>query len=146
LRQLRSEIVIESSAEGVWQVLTDFDAFPEWNPFISSISGEASVGARLEVHISPPSGMGMTFKPRVLSVETHRELRWLGRLLLPGLFDGLHSFVIDPIQENRVSFVQGERFTGLLVPLFGLLGVFKATERGFEAMNQALKERSEGLG
>ena len=88
----------------------------------------------------------MTFKPSVLSVETHRELRWLGRLLLPGLFDGLHSFVIDPIQENRVSFVQGERFTGLLVPLFGLLGVFKATERGFEAMNQALKERSEGLG
>jgi uncharacterized protein YndB with AHSA1/START domain len=39
-RSINSEIIINTSAEKVWNVLTDFDAFPSWNPFIKSISGE----------------------------------------------------------------------------------------------------------
>ena len=85
----------------------------------------------------------MTFKPTVLIVEPSRDLRWIGRLLLPGLFDREHSFTIEPLEGERVRFVQAEKFSGLLVFLGTILGVFKNTQTGFEEMNQALKQRSE---
>jgi hypothetical protein len=85
--------------------------------------------------------MDMTFKPVVLVAVPGRELRWIGRLLFPGLFDGEHSFIIEPIPGNSCRLVQAEKFTGLLVSLFGK--GFDATAAGFEQMNQALKTRAE---
>jgi len=43
----------------------------------------------------------MTFRPTILKAEPERELRWLGRLLLPGLFDGEHVFEIEQIMVDR---------------------------------------------
>jgi hypothetical protein len=142
MRELRTEIEVAAAPERVWQVVSDFDAYPEWNPFIRSIEGDAEVGSQLSVRIEPPGARGMTFKPTVRAVEPTRELRWLGRLLLPGLFDGEHRLAIEPLDGGRSRFVQSERFNGLLVGLFGK--TLAATERGFHDMNAALKRRAEG--
>ena len=142
MKELRSEIEIQAPAERVWQLLTDFASFPQWNPFIRKASGSIQVGERLEVNIQPSGASGMTFRPTVLKAEPNRELRWLGHLLISGLFDGEHSFTIEPLGESRVRFTQREIFTGLLVPLFAR-GLDTDTRRGFEEMNQALKARAE---
>jgi hypothetical protein len=84
----------------------------------------------------------MTFRPTVLKAEPNRELRWIGHLLIPGLFDGEHIFTIEPLGANRVRFVQREIFSGLLVPLFAK-GLDTDTQRGFGEMNQALKAQAE---
>jgi hypothetical protein len=141
MRELDTSIEIDAPPERVWSVLTDFDSFPDWNPFIRSARGEVEPGAKLEIWLEPPGGRAMTFKPTVLVAEPGRELRWLGRLLLPGLFDGEHIFRIEPIEGGRSRFVQAERFRGLLVPLFGR--TLEQTRRGFEAMNEALRRRAE---
>ncbi len=142
MKELYSEIEIQASAERVWQLLTDFVSFPQWNPFIRRASGEIKPGGRLEVTIQPSGAQGMTFKPTVLAAEPNRELRWLGRVVLPGIFDGEHSFVIESLGANRVRFIQREIFNGLLVPLMAR-GLETDTQRGFEEMNQALKARAE---
>ena len=80
------------------------------------------MGERLEVNIQPSGASGMTFRPTVLKVEPNRELRWLGHLLISGLFDGEHIFTIEPLGQSRVRFTQREVFTGLLVPLFARTG------------------------
>jgi hypothetical protein len=68
----------------------------EWGclepPFVRRGEGEVKVGARLHVTIQPSARKGMSFRPTVLVADPERELRWLGRFLLPGLFDGEHSF------------------------------------------------------
>lgn len=143
MKYIYSEIEIKATPERVWHILTDFSSFPEWNPFIRTAKGEIRVGKRLKVKLKPPKGMGMTFKPKVLTARPNQELSWLGHLFIPWLFDGRHIFTIVPLDENKVMFVQRERFIGILVPLFWLIGVFKNTLGGFEAMNQALKERAE---
>jgi hypothetical protein len=145
MKELRTEIEIQASAERVWQLLTDFPAFPQWNPFIRKASGNIRVGERLEVRLQPSGASAMTFRPTVLKVEPNREFRWLGHLLIPGLFDGEHSFTIEPLGEGRVRFTQREVFTGLLVPLLAR-GLDTDTQRGFEEMNQALKARAEQAG
>jgi hypothetical protein len=139
---LRSEIEISASPERVWGVLTDFASFPEWNPFIRCLEGEAREGAKLEVRLEPPGGRGMTFRPAVTRAETNREFRWLGHVGVPGLFDGEHVFLLEPVDGGKTRFVQRERFTGLLTPLI-LAMIRQSTLRGFEAMNQALKQRAE---
>ena len=141
MRELRTHIEIEATPERVWEVLTDFAAYPEWNPFIQTIEGDAAPGSKLEVRIEPPGGRAMTFKPTVLEAAPRQELRWLGRVLVPGFFDGEHSLRIEPIDDSRIRFTQSERFTGVLVPLFGK-GLEK-TQRGFTAMNESLKRRAE---
>lgn len=140
--EIVTTVDIDADAQRVWQVLTDFAAYPQWNPFIRSISGVPQPGAKLEVHIQPSGGKGMTFRPTVKVAEAGRELRWLGRLLLPGLFDGEHRFVISPLGAGRVHFEHGERFDGLLVPLLRR-SLDRDTKRGFAEMNQALKVRAE---
>jgi hypothetical protein len=141
MRIIDTRVEIAAPAARVWGVLTDFARFPEWNPFIIRIEGTPEPGVRLRVEIKPPGKSAMTFTPKVLVVRPEKELRWLGHLLVPGIFDGEHAFELES-RGDGCSFRQSERFAGLLVPFFG--GVLAATQRGFEAMNAALKKRAEG--
>ena len=140
MRRIETAIDIAAPPSAVWDVLVDFAAYPDWNPFIRRLQGEARVGARLEVTVQPPGGKPMTFKPTVLAAEPARELRWLGRVLMPGLFDGEHGFRLEAT-AGGCRLHHGETFGGILVPLFGKM--LDDTERGFAALNAALKERVE---
>ena len=140
--ELHSETSIQASPQRVWEVLTDFAAYPTWNPFIPRINGSLEAGSRLDVQLQPPGSRGMRMRPTVLAAAPSQELRWLGHLGIPGLFDGEHRFLIEPVGTDRVRFVQEERFTGLLAPLV-LRFIERGTRQGFEAMNQALKARAE---
>jgi hypothetical protein len=145
VRELYTEITIAAPADVVWTVLLDFDEYESWNPFVRSISGSAAEGERLMVHIEPEGRRPMQFRPIVTCNIARREFRWLGRFLLPRLFDGEHSFELHEIQGRQgagVRFVQKELFSGLLVPLFWR-SMAPATESGFRAMNRALKTRAE---
>jgi hypothetical protein len=142
MKELYTEIEISASEEAVWQILVDLERFPEWNPFITLAEGEVKEGSRLRVRIEPPGGAAMTFKPMVRRVVRNREFRWQGRFLVPGLFDGVHSFEILPTDRRRVRFVQRETFRGLLVPLLWW-SMERSTKQGFLEMNAALKQRAE---
>ena len=133
-------MIINTSAAKVWQELTDFGAYPQWNPFIREVSGVAGQGKRLTVQMRAGDRI-MTFRPTILAIQPERELRWLGHLLIPGIFDGEHSFVIEPLGEDRVRLIQKEIFNGLLVPFSSSL--LDDTERSFNMMNLALNERIE---
>ncbi|NNL12808.1 MAG: SRPBCC domain-containing protein, partial [Acidimicrobiia bacterium] len=119
----------------------DFEAYPGWNPFITSIEGDQRVGGRLKARLSPPGGKGMTFKPTVQVFEEGTELTWLGRLVMPGIFDGRHTLRVEP-REGGSRFIQRERFTGILAGLM-MRFIGEDTEKGFHLMNGALKERAE---
>ena len=140
MRIIQTSIEIAASPSRVWEVLTDFPRHSEWNPFITSISGPLVPGEKLKVRIEPPGKGAMTFNPTVLVVEPGRELRWKGKVLVGGLFDGEHCFRLEQ-SARGTRLEQRERFTGMLVPL--LSGAFGPTEQGFVAMNKQLKRRAE---
>lgn len=141
-RQIDTQIRIAASPVDVWQVLTDFGRYPEWNPFIRAIEGQAEAGARLRVEIDA-AGKRHVFQPRVLQATQARCLRWLGRIGFPGLFDGEHGFFLEA-EGAGTLLRQTESFQGFLVPLLWR-DVGPATQAGFEAMNAALKARAEGV-
>jgi hypothetical protein len=140
-KTLRTRIDIAASRDRVWDVFTDFAAYPRWNPFIREIRGELRPGSRLQVSLAPPGRRAITLRPKVLVVTPGRELRWIGHLLVPGIFDGEHHFLIEGGDDAGVTFVQEEIFKGALIPF--TRRVLARTRDGFEQMNLALKDRAE---
>jgi hypothetical protein len=138
---ISAEIEIAAPPAVVWAVLADTAAYPEWNPFLRRVEGPLEPGARLRVRFAPPGGREVTMRPRLLVVDAPRELRWRGRLGVPGLFDGEHAFRIEPLTAARVRFVQSEEFSGILVPFTRSL--LARTRAGFDALNEALRARAE---
>lgn len=142
MRELKTEIEIDAPASKIWSILMNFDKYPEWNPFIISITGRPHLRERLNVTIQPKGGKPMRFKPKVTLFKKHLQFGWMGNVLMVGLFDGHHIFDIHQKKEGGCTFVHREQFSGLLVPLFwGKLNT--QIRAGFEAMNSVLKELAE---
>jgi len=143
MKELYTEVEVDAPPSRVWAVLSNFAQYTEWNPFIQKAEGEPLEGTQLTIHLFPPGGKPMVFKPTVLKAVADTELRWLGRFLFPGVFDGEHIFALESLDSGkRTKLVHKEKFRGILVPLLaGSLDTH--TRRGFEAMNQALKKRVE---
>jgi hypothetical protein len=140
-RRIETEIDINAPAAKVWAVLTDFRKMSLWNPFITAIAGTAAAGERLTITVRPPGKSAITLHPTLLAVRPERELRWLGHLIVSGIFDGEHYFLLDPMGDDRTRLTHGESFSGLLVGF--LTATLDATETGFNDMNAALKRQAE---
>jgi hypothetical protein len=141
MKNIQTEILILADTAKVWDVLMNFDSYPKWNPFITSISGERKLGNRLTVSINPPGGKGMTFKPNILTLEANKEFRWKGKLGINGIFDGEHYFILEVLENDKTKFIHGEKFSGLLVPLVGKM--LDKTQKGFQLMNESIKKECE---
>lgn len=146
MKEIRTEIRIEASQAAVWEVLTGFAAYPEWNPFLIEVRAELAPGARLQMRVR---GRRRTLAAdgEVLAVVRERELRWVGPAspLLRRLVRGEHYFRLEEEAAGRgVRFVHGERFDGPVVPL---LAWWLDREFGprYAALNEALKRRAEDL-
>lgn len=144
-KQLYTEIIINAAPEKVWKVFADFAAYPQWNPFITSLKGTPVAGEVLEVTLQQPGSSAMIMKPTVLQYQANKELRWIGKLFMSHIFDGEHAFVLQDNGNGTTTFMQYEHFRGILVPL--MKGMLEGkTRAGFTLMNEALKKRVEELG
>jgi len=136
-KEIKTAIKISSTPEIIWSVLTDFEKYPEWNPFLSSVKGDFKVGHQVTI-----TAGGMKFKPKVLVFDEKKEIRWIGKLLFSGLFDGEHIFRIIDHGDGTCTFKQEEKFSGILVGLFAKQ-LDNDTKKGFIQMNEKLKELAE---
>ena len=139
---ISTAVEIDAPASRVWEVLVDLPAYPEWNPFIVEAGGKVAVGERLSLRMALPGRDPMTIEPRLLVVDPARELRWKGKLVIPGLFDGEHAFVLTALDGGRTRVDHSESFGGILLPIARGM-IYDATVRSFHALNAALAERAE---
>ncbi|NOQ27931.1 MAG: SRPBCC domain-containing protein [Bacteroidales bacterium] len=144
MKQIFTGIEIDAPIEKVWAVLTNFEEYPKWNPFIKLIDGEVKEGLIFKVTLEPPDSKPMIFKPKCLKFEKNKKFKWLGHLFIPGIFDGEHIFELIEMNKNKTNFIQKENFKGLLVP-FLWKQLNTKTRKGFELMNEKLKELSETI-
>jgi hypothetical protein len=142
MHTLDTEIEIGASPDGIWSILTDFDAYRRWNPFIRSIKGVARKGASLDVRVQLDGAKERSFRATVLAADRPGELSWRGRLLIPGILDAEHRFTIEALSSGKARFRQMEQFGGVLVP-FLRRTLDGPVQRAFVEMNIALKERAE---
>ena len=147
MRELHTEINIYASPGTVWSVLLDFESNPQWNPFITRITGSPEAGARLECRPRLPGRRKpIVFRPRVSRLVPEQTFAWAGHLLIPGLADAEHFFEIFPLEgppeREGVRLVHRQEYRGPLVPVLWPF-FHEKTRLGFQQMNEALKDRAE---
>lgn len=133
---------INASRDDVWDVLTDFASYKDWNP-VMRIEGAPEVGTKLVVHLTGAGGHGMSFRPKVLAATPGTELRWLGKVGLRGIAAGEHFFVLTTNDDGTTRLNHGERYSGALIALAKRDA--RSNDASYEAFSQALRHRVEHL-
>ena len=141
-RTIDTTVDINADKDAVWDVLTDFASYQEWNP-VMRIEGAPEVGTKLVVHLTGDGGAGMSFKPKVLAATPGKELRWRGKLGLRGIAAGEHFFVLTTNDDGTTRLNHGERYSGALIAL--AKHDSGTNDTAYEAFSQALKHRVEQL-
>jgi hypothetical protein len=142
-KEIKTQILINRTPQQVWRILTDFGKYGDWNPFVKSITGEVKESHKIKVVLGPKGSKPMTFRPKVLVFNEGKQFKWLGHMIIPGIFDGEHNFELMDNGDGSTTFFHSEKFKGLLVgPMAKKLD--NEIMDGFIAMNKALKVRSEG--
>jgi len=141
MKQIRTEIIIGASKEKVWDILTNFENYKTWNPFIISSSGKAIEGSKLK-NTMKLGEKTQTFSPQIIRVDKHKYFDWLGHLFFKGIFDGHHYFEIEELENNQVKLIQGEHFSGILSGIL-MKSIGEKTMANFVKMNGALKTKAE---
>lgn len=137
MKNLETEITINASKEKVWSILSDFNNYKNWNPFIRDAKGEMILGTKLvnTIYIGESKNV---FNPTLVEVIPNKSFTWLGSLYFKSFFSGRHYFEIQEITENKVKLIHGEDFTGIISGLV-FNKISENTKAGFVLMNEALK-------
>jgi hypothetical protein len=138
-----SILEIDAPAEQVWAVLTDFSAYPEWNPALPTIGGDLSVGSTLSMELDL-GGRRMAVTAEVQELEPGRRFSWKGNLGADLLFTGRREFTVSSAGPDTTTFRHVESLRGLIVPVF-LLAKGKAVAGHHHGLNAAVKKRAEEL-
>jgi hypothetical protein len=142
MRQVQTQIDIQAPASLVWAILADFGTYRRWNPLIRGVLGRPTAGAEIEIRLRSPVGDDLSVRSTVVRSREPRELRWLERWTVPGLFSSERRFRIESLPEGGVRFHHSEQVQGVMVPLLALRRRLRGRS-GFDAMNTALKRRAE---
>jgi hypothetical protein len=134
--EIKTAISINARPEKIWNILIDTNQYPSWNPFIKKIEGKWAVGNQIKVTVQPENASEMTFKPKILSFQENKQILWKGKFIINHLFDGAHKLELIDNKNGTTTFIQSEEFSGILVRFINL----NNTQKGFENMNQKLKE------
>lgn len=136
--EVRTEIFITKPPQMVWDWLTDFESWPEWNPIVNGAQGTAALGSSLTITMRGKNGQNAnTYKPTIIALDAPRLLVWRATMMAGFLFT--NSKILELVEEDGgTRLTHGETFSGLLVPIFcgkmqEMLGPM------LDNMNQALK-------
>jgi hypothetical protein len=129
---------VTATKHEVWEALTDFNAYEDWNPVVTRAEGQAREGADLELDVVLPGHDPESLDAEVVIARPERKVRWQDRLLVPGLRDLEYEFVLEPVDGGRVLVVQQLRIEGLLAPFADKSAAQEALALTAEALEQRL--------
>jgi uncharacterized protein YndB with AHSA1/START domain len=107
----RREVEIIAPPEVVWEVLTGFEQWPQWNPDVKSMSfaGPLAPGSEFRWKAGPG-----TIVSTLEQVEPPRAVTWRGRTMS---IKALHEWRVEP-REGGTHVETDESYSGLLARLF----------------------------
>jgi len=135
-RVLDSWIELNVPVSDVWDALVDVQSWEKWNSFIPMVEGSLAVGNKMKIKVVSPGMKEMIFEPVVYEIEKHQKISWGGGFLL-FVYNGVHEFLLEKIDDNTTRFRQIEKFQGPIVLL--MKKMIQKTALGYLNMNEEFK-------
>lgn len=142
VRSVTVEIAAPSNV--VWDVLTDLDQYPQWNPFCLSATSTLEMGAPVEMVLADYIGAGGTFlnTEYVCAFVPERLLSWELRATPESPYAARRDQVIEPSTDGSCRYYSTDAFLGEFAhDIMTETGDW--VRRAFDDTAVALKRRSE---
>jgi hypothetical protein len=139
MKEYHTRIKINKPVKEVWNVLIDFEAYPEWNPLVGKLTGDIKENGKITTYIIP---LGKSYQPKVLSYKNEQEIIWQGTQGAKFLLAGKHYYKVQAIDNENTELLHGEYFTGIFSH-FIQKSLLRKMENAFLKHNEALKKRLE---
>ena len=136
------EIQVSAPPEVVWEVLTDFGRWPEWNPEVKSMSfeGPLAPGSMFRWKAGPG-----TIVSTLEELDPPRYVRWRGRTMS---IAAMHEWRLEP-RDGGTHVETEESFSGLIARLLRRSlqkQLDGALEQGLEHLKRESERRAAGAG
>ncbi len=125
------EQTIDADAESIWKILTNSEAYPQWNSTIVSLEGKIAAGEK--IRLISTLDTSRTFKLKVKEVVENQKLVW-------GDAMGKRTYTLEE-KNGKTVFRMKEKIGGPLFPLFAKM--IPSFDASFEQFARDLKVEAE---
>lgn len=140
-----TEVVINAPQQFVWEQVTNFEAYSDWNPFILEAHGQFEVGSTIRFFEDVKQFGQHWLNAKFLSIDPPHSFIWQGHFGASFLFSVRHSFIFEAIGDRQTRFTQRHENSGILIPYLAWRGVYHVSYQGYLDYDRALKERCESM-
>ncbi|MGH0035262.1 MAG: SRPBCC domain-containing protein [Myxococcota bacterium] len=141
-RSVSAGIEIDAAAEDVWSILTDFERYPEWNPFTVEVRTTLQVGEAVTMNVHLPGRRPTVRVEWVNRVEAGRVFAWGMHMLHPICLTANRYQWVEPLGDQRCRYRTEDVMSGWLAPVV-VAFYGRSMRTGFESVANALKARAE---
>jgi uncharacterized protein YndB with AHSA1/START domain len=138
-----SSAEIAAPPELVWEVLVDFEAYAQWNPWLTEARGNAEVGASVDARVRLGADERKAAH-RVFEVDAPRRLCWRDHGYTTSFATGSRCRTLEPDGEGgtrlQVELLVGGAFRKMVARKYGA-----DLQAGMDAETAALARRAEAL-
>ncbi|MEM8675609.1 MAG: SRPBCC domain-containing protein [Cyanobacteria bacterium P01_G01_bin.67] len=138
-----TEILINAPQAKVWQKVTDFANYKNWNPFVLDAKADFEEGRKINFLEDLQQFGQHWLSAKFLAIEAPCSFIWEGYLGVPFLFKVRHTFTLEALSNHQTRFRQQHENSGLLVPYLALRGIYVVSHQGYLNFDRALKQACE---
>jgi hypothetical protein len=137
MRSYEASCTIEAGRDAIWGILTDAEAYSQWDSGVVRVEGRVAPGEKIKV--VSEANPSRAFPARVTEFVPGRKMVWSGGMPL-GLFRGVRTFTLEPA-GGVTSFTMREEYTGPFLPL--IWRSMPDLQPSFDKFADGLKKRAE---
>ncbi len=137
-KSVQAEVSINSSAEDVWRILTDFSKVKEWNKVLIPIDGQLEVGNKVKYEFfQDEGGKAAEMDAEVIRIETGKSINQKGGM--SGILTFNHHYLISESGATTTVKIT-EEYRGIMVNFWNPQPVEKAYERLLISLKEKVEE------
>ncbi|GAB3629957.1 polyketide cyclase [Pandoraea terrae] len=139
------EVIIDAPAAVVWEVLTDFPRYSEWNSFCPRLDTTGRLGDMVYMQVRIPGVEGtIPVNEYLIACEPERLLSWEQRPTDENKDAARRDQYVDAIDSARTRYVTTDIFLGVNADtIMREHGAW--VKQGFDQMARDVKQRAETL-
>lgn len=136
-------LTVNAPTETVWKVISDLDAYGEWNPFVVACDSTLEVNSPINMQVKLVPFFAFPQKETILSHDPSHQLSH-GISLPFNALSSVRSHTVQVLSPGVTEYKSTFELSGWLSPLVKWM-LQSRLKKGFDGMAEGLQERSESF-